>query len=239
MSLDNYRKASHTTDIVVLAYETVETADIKKSDIQRLRVMLTKRKDEPFKDMWSLPGGFVDYDKTLEEAARNKLKIKTGVDDIYMEQLYTYGDDLNRDPRGRVISTAYIALVDESRITITEQDTKWFTVSTLRSESGKIRNIEILDENIQKVELAFDHSKILTDALERLRGKILYTDIVLNMLPETFTIREVQNVYELIYGKTIPSFRRMIASKIEPTGVRVGGYGYRPSELYKRAFIEE
>lgn len=239
MSLDAYKKASHTADIVVLSYETVETNDIKKSDIQRLKVLLIKRKDEPFKDMWSLPGGFVDYDKTLEEAARNKLKLKTGMDDVYIEQLYTYGDNLHRDPRGRVISTAYIALVNMNKISNLAPDTAWFTISTLRSKSGKVTDIKIFDENIAEVELAFDHSKILLDALERLRGKIMYTDIVLNMLPETFTIREAQNVYELIYGKAIPTFRRLISSKIEPTGVKVGGFGYRPSELYKRSNTEE
>ena len=114
-------------------------------------------------------------------------------------------------------------------------DTAWFTISTLRSKSGKVTDIKIFDDDIAEVELAFDHSKILLDALERLRGKIMYTDIVLNMLPETFTIREVQNVYELIYGKAIPTFRRLISPKIEPTGIKVGGSGYRPSELYRRS----
>lgn len=234
MKFEDYKKSSHTADVVVLAYETVETTDIKKSDMQRLKVMLNRRKIEPFEGMWSLPGGFIDYDKTMDEAARSKLKIKTGVENIYMEQLYTYGDDLYRDPRGRVISTAYIALVDKDSIVISEDDTAWFTISTTRNEDGKVEKIRILDDDLNDVRLAFDHEKILLDALDRLRGKILYTDIVLNILPKKFTIREMQDVYELIYGKSIPSFRRIIVDKIKPTGIKVGGSGYRPSELYTR-----
>lgn len=234
MRFEDYKKSSHTVDIVVIAYETVETTDIKRSNMQRLKVMLSKRKIEPFEGMFSLPGGFIDYDVTMADAAKSKLKIKTGVDNIYMEQLYTYGDDLYRDPRGRVISTAYIALVDKEKIAISDEDTDWFTISTTRNDDGKIESIKVMDDAFKEVTLAFDHKKILLDALERLRGKILYTDIALNILPDTFTIREIQDVYELIHGKSIPSFRRIITDKIKPTGVKVGGSGYRPSELYTR-----
>lgn len=235
MGLEDYKKASHTTDIVVLAYDVIETAAIKMADLIRLKVLLVNRQEDCFKGVWALPGGFVGYNDTLISTAKSKLKTKAGIGDVYMEQLYTYGDDLERDPRGRVISTAYIALVNIDNVEMLEENARWFTLIADIDASGKTSDIHVLDEfnNREEVELAFDHKTILKDALDRLRNKLLYTNVVLNMLPEQFKLREVQDLYELILGKPFKTFRRFIQDKVEPTGYKIVGEGYRPSELYR------
>ncbi|NJK46723.1 MAG: NUDIX hydrolase [Pleurocapsa sp. SU_196_0] len=185
-----------------------------------LEVFLIRRDEHPFKNDWSLPGGFVRLDESLEDAATRLLEGKTGLRDVFLEQLYTFGR-VNRDPRTRVITVAYYALVPLEKLT--------------RLEISQHRALIPVQET-PNLELAFDHAEIIARTLERLRGKLDYAPIGYELLPERFTLRELQTLHETILGKTLnkDAFRRkMIArGELEATGQLETGQGFRPAEFY-------
>lgn len=186
-----------------------------------LHVLLVQRKHWPHEGRWALPGGFVNMDESLEQAARRELEEETGVRDIYLEQLYTFGEP-RRDPRTRVISVAYIALVaadkQDLRVSGESSDLRWFPVAQLPSP------------------LAFDHGQIMATALARLRSKLEYTTLAFQLLPEVFSILELKHIYEQILGEELDkgNFYRKIkdAKVLEDTGMRREGRG-RPTALYR------
>ncbi|MDE6728141.1 MAG: NUDIX hydrolase [Oscillospiraceae bacterium] len=202
-------------DAVVFGVSKTAPNNYRKLGKQSLNILLVKRSEYPFKDKLSLPGGFVLPNETLDETAKRVLKAKTGLDEIYCEQLYTFGD-ISRDPRMRVISCAYIALVDAEKTRI--NGAEWVSIDTIKS-----------------AELAFDHTVIITEALDRLRGKIDYTDIVFHMMPEKFTISQLQEIYETVLEKKLlpAAFRRVIADKITQTEEFSQNAGHRPARLYR------
>ena len=160
-----------------------------------LRVLLVKRKIDPFKGSWAIPGGFVAEGESIEEAAKRELKEETGVSDVYLEQLYTFGEP-KRDPRGRLISIAYFAILPSERPILAGTDAdiaQWFDA-----------------DNVPP--LAFDHKKILAYARERLSNKLEYTTVGFKLLPEKFTLSELQHVYEAVLGKELDkrNFRRKV-----------------------------
>jgi 8-oxo-dGTP diphosphatase len=186
----------------------------------RLQVLLVQRGGEPYAGMWALPGWFVQIEETLEEAAYRELTEETGVNKAYLEQLYTYGDP-HRDPRGRVITVAYFALIQADNELRREGGTdaaeaRWFPIDDIPS-------------------LAFDHTEILTYAIRRLRYKLEYTAAGFELLPNEFTLTEIQSTYEIILGEKLDkrNFRRRIleANVIEPTAELRTGDG-RPARLY-------
>ncbi len=164
-----YERPSVTVDVVMMS--------LRQRDLQ---VLLIKRRAWPYEGMWAIPGGFVNIDESLETAAKRELQEETGVQDVYLEQLYTFGDP-GRDPRTRVITVVYFALLDSERLQVRAADDAadvgWFSVYDLPP-------------------LAFDHEKILQYSLERLRGKLDYTTIAFSLLPEQFTLRELQRVIQ-------------------------------------------
>ena len=209
-----------------------------------LEALLIKRREHPYLNYWSLPGGFVQAQESLDEAAARVLRQKAGLESvvgmeregsyrhpIYLEQLYTFGDP-GRDPRMRVISVAYYALVEASHIREVGEEIALFKLRLPEGESG----VEIFDHRHKKYSLAFDHAEILGVALRRIRGKLEYTPIGFELLPEEFTLRQLQAVHETILQKKLnkDSFRRrMLASgMLEPTGKLERGLG-RPAELYR------
>lgn len=204
-----YKKPSVTVDIVVF---TIKDKDLK--------ILLIKRELEPFKDKWAIPGGFVLEGETLEQAAKRELSEETNVKDIYLEQLYSFGDP-NRDPRGWVITIAYYALISSDNLNILAstdaKDVKWFSVNKLP-------------------ELAFDHDKILQTALNRLRAKLEYTNVALELLPKKFTLTQLQNTHEIILGKNLDkrNFRKRILSLniVEPDEEFKRDGSHRPARLY-------
>lgn len=208
-------RPSVAVDIIIF---TVDSKDLK--------VLLIKRKINPFKGMWAIPGGFVRQGETLEEAARRELREETNVSDIYLEQLYTFGDP-GRDPRAWVITIAYFALISSDKREIKAdtdaEDVAWYSMYDLP-------------------ELAFDHSKILKYALERLRNKLTYTTIGFQLLPEKFTLTELQRVYEIILDRPIDkrNFRKKILSEnmlIELSETKMDGI-HRPARLYQFSGVE-
>lgn len=185
-----------------------------------LRVLLVKRGIPPFAGQLAIPGGFVLKDEGLDQAALRELKEETGVADVYLEQLYSFGDP-GRDPRGRVVSVAYYALISADRSPLMAgsdaADARWCAVLELPP-------------------LAFDHRKILDYALERLRNKLEYTTVGFQLLPPRFTLTELQQVYEVILGKRLDkrNFRRKLAllKVLRPTREHRRG-GRRPARLYE------
>lgn len=186
-----------------------------------LNVLLVKRKIPPFVGQYAIPGGFVLDDEDLNEAALRELKEETGVDDVYLEQLYSFGDP-GRDPRGRVISVSYFALISADRTLQPGTDASeaaWWPVGRLPS-------------------LAFDHAAIMEYALERLRNKLEYTTVGFQLLPEKFTLTELQKVYEVILEKELDkrNFRRKMALlKILKPLKEYQHAGRRPAQLFRFA----
>ena len=253
---EDYERLSLTTDILIFSVSDGKRESYRRLNDKHFSVLLVKRDDFPFKNKWCLPGGFVKIDETIEEATERILKNETNLSNIYFEQLYTYSG-VNRDPRMRVISTSYMALIDKNKLK--EEILKkasWFNI-LINEENDKIEVVLDNGEEILKFKLkrnlgknmvdkfqytilendslAFDHPLIITNGIYRLKNKINYTDIVFNMMPKYFTLGELQQVYEVILGKELldPAFRRIIADKVEKTDKVKKGDGHRPSVLYK------
>jgi 8-oxo-dGTP diphosphatase len=210
----DYPRPSVTVDCIIFGLD----------EGQMLKVLLIQRGHDPYKDHWALPGGFVDMEEDLEAAALRELEEETGVKDLFIEQLFTFGAP-GRDPRGRVISVAYYSLVNLSDHPVNpSSDAKgaeWFSVNELPP-------------------LAFDHENILATALSRLRGKVRYQPIGFELLPEKFTLTQVQTLYETILGLNQESEKlnkRNFRTRILNMGVlkEVGmqeGVSHRPAKLY-------
>lgn len=192
----------------------------------QLQVLLVQREHHPCQGLWSLVGGFIDVqkDKALIDTAKRKLAEKTGVKTPYLEQFCSYGNK-TRDPRGWSVTTVYFALIPVEGITLQAgqgaTDIKWAVI-----KDGKVKD-----------KLAFDHAQILAECSERLKSKVLYTSLPVHLMPEEFTLAELQRVYEIILGDTLEhkSFRRRIlaADIIEETG-KTKDTGRRPAMIYRK-----
>lgn len=185
-----------------------------------LKVILIQMKKKPFAGMWAFPGGLIRQNESLEDAAKRGLQEKTGVKNVYLEQLYTFGSP-KRDPNGRVISAAYFAIINS-------QDVKLKT-------TGKYSNIGWFD--VKKLpDLAYDHNELAKYALQRLCWKLEYTNVVYSLLSRYFTLSEVQKVYEIILGRFLDrrNFQRKIRSLnlIQRTKKQQLGR-HRPAVLYE------
>ncbi len=202
-----------------------------------LHTLVLRRAEHPFKGSWALPGGFVGIDESLEAAALRVLRQKCAVTDVYLEQLSTFGRP-DRDPRTRVISVAYYALVDIERFRA-HQRTDALRVGRVvvawEGETGGLA--QLVDEHDRTIPLAFDHGEILGAAVKRIRGKLNYAPIGFQLLPERFTLLELQQVHETVLGRSLnkDSFRRrMLASgELRATGQMQSGVEHRPAELYR------
>jgi 8-oxo-dGTP diphosphatase len=185
-----------------------------------LQVLLIRRALEPFLGAWALPGGFVDMDEDLDQAARRELQEETHLSQVYLEQLFTFGTP-GRDPRGRVVSVAYYALVRPDQHPATgdsdASEAAWHSVDQLPP-------------------LAFDHTQIIVKALERLRGKIRYQPVGFELLPKHFTLTQLQSLYEAILGRTIDkrNFRKKLLAfdLLIPLDKFTSG-AHRPARLYR------
>jgi 8-oxo-dGTP diphosphatase len=218
-----FERPSVAVDVVLLAVRG-----------QALETVAVRRSRHPFKDAWALPGGFVRMDESLDDAAARVLREKAGLTGIFLEQLYTFGAP-NRDPRTRVISVAYYALVDAHRFAgVEKRDVTVAQIdSTASEEDGAVR---LLHKNAT-LPVAFDHRAILGTALKRIRGKLNYTPVGFALLPASFTLYDIQRVYQTVLNKTLnkDSFRKTILASgwIEPTGTMQEQVGHRPARLYR------
>jgi len=253
---DDFERLSATVDILITSVSDTPTQNYRKLNKKSFSVLLVKRNTFPLKDKWCLPGGFIDVKETIDHAVERVLANETNLHDIYTEQLYTMGD-VNRDPRMRVLSIAYMSLIDKNELTDKLPfNAAWFDISInerdqfvdikLKSEKEEINfTIEkLLVEQttakfkynvVENKDIAFDHASIIALGIERLKNKIEYTDIVFNMMPKLFTLGELQQVYEVILGRKLldAAFRRIIKNKVMKTNKMRTGGGHRPSVLFK------
>jgi 8-oxo-dGTP diphosphatase len=194
-----YPRAALTVDCVVFGF-----------DGGALQVLLIRRGIAPFKDHWALPGGFVRVEESLDDAARRELEEETGLKDLFLEQLYTFGT-VHRDPRERVVSVAYYALTKPA-------EARWFPVSDIPP-------------------LAFDHAEIFAAALTRLRGKLTYQPVGFELLPPKFTLTQLQRLYESVLGTEIDkrNFRKKVLSYdlLIPLKEQHREGPHRPAQLFR------
>ncbi len=271
-----YDRPSVTVDMLIFTVTDQENKNYRKLPDKELRLLMVKRGDHPYIGQWALPGGFVREKESLEEAALRELKEETNIDNVYIEQLFSWGK-VDRDPRTRVISVSYMSLIDSSSLNIKAshdaEDAKWFAVNCKLMDEKKtvtemgyilekiykliLSNQEVEEKEISAVikviktvegkvwtidrtvveskGIAFDHGKIIEYGIERLRNKIAYSDIAFNLMPELFTLTELQQVYELILDKELlkANFRRKISGMVIETDEFTKDAGHRPSKLFK------
>ena len=230
----DYERPSVTVDMLIFAMNRE----------QHLELLLIKRGGHPCRGKWAIPGGFVEMDESLDEAAARELKEETNLEGIYLEQLYTFGE-VHRDKRTRVISVAYIALVPAGNLSFTAgDDAVDACIFEVKQENGgftlysKERDLTLTEED-----LAFDHKDIIRKGLERLKGKVTYSDIALELLrdKEKFTIYELQIIYEALTGEEfdVANFRRSFKKKFIDTGrvekleEKSVDFSRKPSSYYK------
>lgn len=222
-----FAKPSVTVDVV--AFTTRTQPNAAKGEAAKLSVLLIKRGVWPYAGQWAVPGGFVRMDEDLDTAARRELGEETGITGAsYLEQLYTFGT-VGRDPRTRVISVAYYALLPDAQSGLPDapgepeagsdaREAQWWTVDDLPT-------------------LAFDHAEVVKKALERLRAKLGYTSVAYALLPPEFTLTELQTVYEIILGRALDkrNFRKKMLSldilEATPNIKRDGAH--RPAQLFR------
>lgn len=203
-----YPRPALTVDCVVFGFDGGD-----------LQVLLIRRALEPFQNRWALPGGFVHLDETLDEAARRELEEETGLREVFLEQLHTFGA-VDRDPRERVVSVAYYALVKPSAATAATDaaEADWFPVASVPP-------------------LAFDHADILAAALERLRDKLRREPVGFELLPPKFTLSQLQRLYEAVLGTTLDkrNFRKKVLGYdlLVPLKEKHREGAHRPAQLFR------
>lgn len=223
MEFEKYERPSVAVDLVLFRMRNVENR-------KKLQIALIKREHREVENgKWSLPGGFVDIDKTLEETICGKITEKIGFSDFSFEQLYVV-DNPQRDERWRVISCTFIGVCkfDDTR----QYKCSWFDVNFNDNNiifEDKERNIVVKEEN-----LAFDHKNIVLYAIRKMRNTVFHSNLPYDFINETFTISELKSVFEEILCKHINNFSRTISSSIEETGKILKGKACRPAKLYRK-----
>lgn len=206
-----FEKPSVAVDVLIFTIED-----------DTLKVVMVERKEFPYKGCLALPGVFVGIDESLEAAVKRGVKVETGLTDIYFEQLYTWGE-VKRDPRMRIISVSYMALVSIDQL-------------CAKSDNGKIREYLYPVEDVLALdkELAFDHKEIIAYARNRIKNKVDYSDIAFNFMPEKFTLPGLQKVYEILLDKPLykANFRKKISPMVLETDESTSGDAHRPSKYY-------
>lgn len=262
----DYERPSNTVDMLLFTVDDKEEDDIRKDREKEIKILLIKRRNHPDIHKWAIPGGFVQMDENLDTAAYRELVEETGVDNVYMEQLYTFGD-VGRDKRTRVISVSYMALVPKENIKPIAgddaEDVAWFSVQKNRIDTNHheivISNPQLglkytyhVEESYRKNgvvalptavisadeennRIAFDHIEMINRGIDRLRNKIEYIPIAFNLVPEKFTLNEIQRVYEVILGRKLvkQNFRKWVDKFVEELDEKQEEVGHRPANLYR------
>ncbi len=240
-----YDKPSVAVDAVVFGIEDCKSATM---DEKKLKILLIKRGEEPFMDMFSLPGGFLRKGETIDEAVRRELAEEAGVTDSKLIPLKVYSK-IGRDPRGWIISDAFISLTNTVELfTLENSDAKeavWLDL-TYDSDNDTIHIapdiIISADGFVLGNQIAFDHGQIIYDAFKKLQDEVKYHDIIFDLMPELFTISDLHNPYKTILNKTetIQAFRKRMMPKIEETELYDNTTSaHRKSKLYRRKPKEE
>ena len=248
-SIENYERPSVAADAVVFGIDTERTPDNNKLDKKKLQILLIKRGEEPFKGAYALPGGFLRRGETIEETALRELKEEAGVIDpkILLSGIYSKAD---RDPRGWIISNAFLALTKTVELATDVQsdalEAQWFDF--FYSENGSDAIVTLTDEqceislkfrngtSIQGSGIAFDHAQIIYDAYKRLQSEVIDHGMIFELLPGKFTISDLWQPFCSITGvsTSYQNFRKKIMDQIEEIDEFETGASHRPSRLYRK-----
>ena len=257
--LSDYERPSVTSDVAAFMIGSEDKTSYRKYPKNKLRLLLIKRGGHPFKGMWALPGGFMQKGETVEECALREIFEETNVMPSSLLPVGVFSEP-ERDPRGWIISNAYVSVISEEQVRQKgmddADDAQWFSVSFDRADSGEYHLTLEYDEIILKAileeettrfrrtkfrikdsgGLAFDHAAVIAAALTVLRAEAKYFDTIFDFLPEKFTLTSLQKVQETIMNISVvpANFRRMAAGYVEETGEYLRGEGHRPAMLYRR-----
>lgn len=256
--LSDYERPSVTADVAAFMVSSGDKTDYRRNPENKLQILLIKRGGHPFKDMWALPGGFLQKGETVEECAMREIYEETDVMPVSIMPVGVFSAP-DRDPRGWIISNAYVSIISEESVRQVGKDdasdAQWFSVSFERD--GDIYHLTLTygDTELKAVlaeekshfgrtefrivdsgRLAFDHASIIAEALSALRSEAKNYDTILDFLPEKFTLTAFQKVQETIMNVSVlpANFRRMVSSYVEETDEYVRGEGHRPAKLYRR-----
>ena len=258
-NIKDYERPSLTTDVAAFMISTEDKTSDRKDPDNKLRLLLIKRGGHPYKGCWALPGGFLQSNETVEECALREIQEETNVMPTALLPVGTFSKP-GRDPRGWIISNAYVSIITEESVKQVAMDdaddAQWFIVSLEQSDDGlyhltleydDISLKAVLSEEktsyrrtefriIESGGLAFDHASIIAMALTVLRHEAKKFDAIFDFLPEKFTLTALQRVQETIMNVTVlpGNFRRMIGSYVEETDEYVKGERHRPAKLYTR-----
>ncbi|MDE7264287.1 MAG: nicotinate (nicotinamide) nucleotide adenylyltransferase [Anaeroplasmataceae bacterium] len=250
---DDYEKMSITTDITLFSVSDGIKTNYRKKSKKSFSILLIKRDTAPFMGKLCIPGGFLSLDEKLLDSAKRVLFTEANIEDVYLEQFHTFSD-IDRDVRGRVLSVSFIGLIDKDKIAnALKSNASFYDLDILEEQdimtlifhlgeasfTAKVRKkVDAYGifsfEEIENTAIAFDHLKIIATSLEYLKQYIKQKDIIYHLFPETFTLKELQLVYESILGKKLIDsvFRRSIKDKVVPTESFKNDGGHRPSRLY-------
>lgn len=253
--ISKFERPSVAADMVVFTVTDSIPDNPKKSPVKKLSMMLIKRGEHPYRDFWALPGGFLKMDETIEQCASRELTEETGLEKPYLRQFRTYSG-VDRDPRGRIISCAYFSLINNSSEIVAASsdaaDAAWFDVCISEEENGfsyilekdgetliSVRAKEYNDEAViteKNGNLAFDHINIITDAIQYIRFGMDTSEYVFMLLPEKFTIPQMQSVYALVKGRTVSKevVHRLYDKKMEKTMNAQEGGQHKRAVLYRK-----
>ena len=258
-SLSDYERPSVTADVAAFMIRSGEKTDYRRNPESKLQLLLIKRGGHPYKGMWALPGGFLQKDETIEECALREIKEETDVLPVSIMPVGIFSKP-DRDPRGWILSSAYASIISEESVKQVgmddASDAQWFSVSFERDENGVYHLMLTYGETVLEAllaeegsrfgrshfrildsgYLAFDHAAIIAEALTALRNEAKNYDVILDFLPEKFTLSAFQKVQETIMNVSFlpANFRRMVSGYVTETDEFVRGDGHRPAKLYKR-----
>lgn len=225
-------------DTVIIRTKDIEESTNKKVAMKQMQVLLVKEHNE---ELWHLPGTMLRLGEIPHDAITRIMKNKVNIKNTEFEQLYTVADDPERDERGHIIALVYIGMHKDMDVAAFSDDlrykSQWFWIDRLIGDETERKFIGE-DTNELVLKLGYDHANIIGDSINRLKGKLMYTDIGFKFIDEIFTLRDLENTFIAINERMIPGFRRYIAPKVEGTGIMSDGKAYRPAELYKKKEIQ-
>ena len=257
--LSDYERPSVTTDVAAFMISSEDKTSYRKNPENKLQLLLVKRGGHPYKDMWALPGGFLQKGETVEECALREIQEETQVLPTAIMPVGVFSDP-DRDPRGWIISNAYVSIISEESVRQISgddaADAQWFSVSFDRNENGEYHLSLVYEDTelsavlaekksgfgrtkfhiIENRGLAFDHAAIIAAAFTVLRNEAKHYNTIFDFLPEKFTLTSLQKVQETIMNVSVlpANFRRMVSGYVEETDEYVRGEGHRPARLYRR-----
>ena len=258
-NIEEYDRPSVTTDIVAFKIRSETGESYRHNSKSNLSILLVKRGVHPYKDSWALPGGFLRKDETVEECAYREVKEEASVEPNALMPVGVFSNP-NRDPRGRIISNAFLSIISETDVEAKGGDDAveagWFDVTfdlgeneeyllTLNSETvelkARLKEIKTLFKKtdykiLDSGSLAFDHAGIIATALSLLRDNAKDFELIFDFLPEKFTLTALQNVQETIMNISLTpaNFRRKVSEFVLETEEYTEGAGHRPAKLYTR-----